>query len=109
ERDVLAHGDRKHGVLALRHDSDSASHFGTLDAARVRIADADRSPLDRDSPDERAHERALATAVRANNRGHASWRGFQADAIERGVRLPRVANYHVGERDHDILRSITRK
>src|SRR5207247_210760 len=63
----------------------------------------------RHSAEQRAHQRALAAAIRPNDRGDLSTRNGQAHVCQSITLLPRIPDADVGEFHHVRRRSVTRK
>ena len=69
ERDVLAHDERERRLLALRDDGDAARERRARRRERAAPSTTMAPLRQRHAADQRAHERALAAAVRTDDRG----------------------------------------
>ena len=99
ERDVLADGQRKRGLLALRHDGDRTRTVDRRERTHVDAADQHAPTGQRHPPEQRPHQRALAAAVRSDDRRHTPRGHVERDARERGPLRARIAHVHVLERE----------
>src|SRR4051812_19639456 len=100
ERDVFADGQREHGFLALRHGGHARGQLTALGEIDDSAVNDDRSMLERHAAQQRAHQRALAAAIRPDDRGDASARSGKRYRVERQPESARIAHRYLTNLDH---------
>ena len=90
--DVLAHAERERRLLALRDDGDAPRELAAPSALAIVARRSRRARRERHLPVQRAHERALAAAVRTDDGGQPSARRVERHAVDRALARAAVAD-----------------
>ncbi|OUE32409.1 hypothetical protein BFL35_00100 [Clavibacter michiganensis] len=82
ERDLVGHGERLVGILALADLGDAAGDPPARAGAHVLAVDRHPAARERHGAHERPQQRGLAAAVRADDAGHGSGRRLERHVVE---------------------------
>src|SRR6476660_8580146 len=109
ERDVIAHTHRERRLLALRYDCHLERECIWRQRSRIIAVDLCGSACDVDTTEQGADDRALARPVGTSESSYLPEWTCEADAVNCICARGWVKHHQIFHRDHDALRSCTRK